>query len=61
MRKPGGWSPEVVAKLLDALQASGHGTITFHAEGPGRKLRIVTGFSLMNEEQLAETIDNLRA
>ena len=57
----GGWSPEVIAKLLDALQASGHGKVTFEARKPGERLRIVTEFTAVSEEELAQAIDNLRA
>lgn len=59
--QPGGWDAEVVARLLDALRASGYGSITFHADGPGKKLRIVPAFSIRDEEQLAEILHNLRA
>ena len=60
MRKPGGWSPEVVAKLLDALQASGHGKVTFEGRGPGQKLRVVTELSAMDEAELAANVERLK-
>ena len=61
MRKPGGWSPEVIARVLNALQDAGHGKVTFEARKPGQQLRMVTEFSAMDEEELQQAIDNLRA
>ena len=58
---PGGWDPQVVARLLDALQASGYRSITFEGRGPGQKLRVITGINAVSENELKQAIDNLRA
>lgn len=59
--QPGGWDAEVVARLLNALQASGHGSITFEGRGPGQKLRLRTELTAMDEQELAATVERMKA